>query len=240
MGKRLGSDLEERVAELFLNLGFKVLMNTTRFGFETDVYAEIPGCRIIIECKEYKNAYLNIGALLHQWASKGQMAGVDRTIIVISGHKISSRFYKKAKELGVYLFSGDLIEELHNAPSRKDAFYRLNNLIRFDEEKYQKYIQEKRLRELKVVTLFVGIIGAFVLLLKLLPSNVASDLISIAVIICCVVLFVWLILNPYFVKKIFSSLRELLDIMIFFGEGAFGKKKKRKFIRRVSRKGRRR
>ncbi len=164
MTKRKGTFLEETIATLFKRAGFNVQLNTKRFGFEVDVYAHKKDFNIIIECKQYENSYINIGSLLHEWASKGKSASADKIVVVIAGQIIPEKFYHLASNLGIILLDNEMVHGL-NLMDNQDVKEALNDMIRFDEKSY--YLKQKKLffKKLKIIgiTLFFFIIVLLIL-----------------------------------------------------------------------------
>ena len=146
MGNRRGTYLEQSVSIIFKKSGFDTILNTKKYGFEVDVLAYKKGYNIIIECKQYDHSYINIPSLLHQWSSKGQRAGANKTIVVVTGQKISDSAYDLAKDLGIYLLDDEKIHHLSSL-DKKECKEELNKLIQFDEEEYIKIVNEREKEE---------------------------------------------------------------------------------------------
>lgn len=141
MAKRKGTFLEESVSNLFRKAGFETEVGNNEHDFEIDVLAKRKEFKVVIECKQYDNSYINISSLLHEWRSKGEIAEAHRTIVVVAGMEIPEKFYTLARKLGVYLM-GD--EEIHYFLSldKDELKERLNEKINFDIE---KQIQKEKL-----------------------------------------------------------------------------------------------
>jgi len=152
MGNRRGTYLEQSVSIIFKKSGFDTILNTKKYGFEVDVLAYKKNYNIIIECKQYDHSYINIPNLLHQWSSKGKRAGANKTIVVVTGQKISDSAYDLAKDLGVYLLDD---KEIHHLSSldKKECEEELNKLIQFDEEEYIKIVKKEEEKEEKEIRL---------------------------------------------------------------------------------------
>ena len=136
-GRRKGSFLEKVVGEIFERSGFNVKLNDTSFGFEIDVLATKNDYKIIIECKQYDSSYINIPNLLHLWESKGRSVNADKVVVVVSGQPLREKDFELSKKLGVYLIDEETIHRLNNL-DRDDCKSKLNHLVKFDEEEFEK------------------------------------------------------------------------------------------------------
>ncbi|GAI23852.1 unnamed protein product [marine sediment metagenome] len=131
---------------IFKNAEFYTEINTKRFGFESDVYAEKSGIKLIVQCKQHDNSYLNVIEKLFEWEAKGRYAKVNKVILVVSGREIREDEYEKAKELGVCLWNEDLIQELLKL-NKEDLKKELNRLIEFKEEEYKQKEEKEETKE---------------------------------------------------------------------------------------------
>lgn len=169
MAKRKGTFLEESVSNLFKKAGFETEVNNQDHDFEVDVLAKKGDFKVIIECKQYDNSYLNISSLLHEWRSKGESANADRTLLIISGIEIPEKFYNIASQLGVYLMDDETIHYLLSL-DKADLKEKLNEKIRFDEEEHKTKLKSKKRKKsikwfIKLIVL-VGVVVAIYFVLK--------------------------------------------------------------------------
>src|SRR3989344_4478720 len=130
MIKRKGSLLENNLAIIFERVGFDVKVNSKEFGWEADVIARRDNFTILIQTKQYENSYINITDLLHQWASKGKNAGVDRVVLVIWGINIPQKCYSEAKELDIYLWDSEVVKKLQRL-DKQELSSELSIMLKF-------------------------------------------------------------------------------------------------------------
>ncbi len=137
---RMGNYLERDIAILFERIGFDVSTNSKELGFEADIIAKKDKFRILIQTKQYDNSYINVGDLLHQWASKGKHNKVDRTLVVIAGFTIADKYFNLAKNLGVFLWNDAILHKLKKIETNKELYRRIGELLQFEEilEKFRK------------------------------------------------------------------------------------------------------
>ena len=128
---RKGSFLERSLARIFDKAGFEVSINSKKFGFETDILVTKGEFTILVEAKQYENSYLNVGSLLHEWHSKGKNSGADRVLVVITGIKISEKFYQLAKELGIYLWDEEIFHELVGIEGNRSLYRQICTYLDF-------------------------------------------------------------------------------------------------------------
>ncbi|MFB6246059.1 MAG: restriction endonuclease [Candidatus Pacearchaeota archaeon] len=162
MVKRRGTFLEQSVANLFKKAGFETEVGNNDHDFEIDVLAKREEFKVVVECKQYDNSYINISSLLHEWRSKGEISEADRTIVVVAGMEIPEKFYTLARNLGIYLI-GD--EEIHYLLSldKEDLKEKLNEKISFDIE---EQIQKEKLAKKKSLEKWALAIGISILVLS--------------------------------------------------------------------------
>lgn len=170
MAKRKGTFLEESVANLFRKAGFETEVNNQDHDFEIDVLAKRDDFKVLVECKQYDNSYINISSLLHEWRSKGEIAKADRTIVVVAGIEIQEKFYSLAKSLGVYLIDDETIHYLLSL-DKNELHEKLNEKINFDlEEQIEKERSRKKQKFWKwvlgilLIVLILGLSYYFVFL----------------------------------------------------------------------------
>ncbi|KKK85167.1 hypothetical protein LCGC14_2776010 [marine sediment metagenome] len=145
-----GKFLERIIEGIFKNAGFYTEVNTRKWGFETDVFEKKEGYNVIVQCKQHDKAYLNIKEKLFEWMGKGIYAKVDKVVLVVSGREIREDEYAKARELGVGLWSEDLVQQLLKL-DKGDLKEKINRLIGFKEEEYQKKKEEEKEREIEEI-----------------------------------------------------------------------------------------
>ncbi len=148
--RRSGGLLERTLANIFKNIGFDVSVNSKEFGFEADIIAKKDTFTILIEAKQHDNSYINVGSLLHEWCSKGKSAGVDRTLVVITGMEIPHKSYDLAKQLGVFLWDESMIHKLNDLETKSQVYNKVCLLLGFGEimERF-KMIDEANLNQIQ-------------------------------------------------------------------------------------------
>jgi len=151
---RKGSLLEKTLANLFDKAGFDVEINSKKFGFETDILVTRGTFKIIIEAKQYENSYLNIGSLLHEWSSKGKSVNADKVLVVITGVRISKKFFQLAEKLGIYLWGEEIYHELIGIEEKRNLYNQICSYLNFGEVmKRLEQIEDAHLYPSQVVRL---------------------------------------------------------------------------------------
>lgn len=115
LGSRQGSLLEKNIQRIFNLAGFSTELNKRIHGYEVDVFAEVDGKRVVIECKQYEKGGLNIRNLIHQWSNKNKIIEADRVVIAIYGHEIPKNALSLAKDESIILWNNDGIDEVLDA-----------------------------------------------------------------------------------------------------------------------------
>jgi len=152
---RKGSFLERLIARLFDRIGFDTKLNSKEFGFESDVIAKKKGFTIIVEAKQYEG-YINLGALIDQWANRARRSGVDRVLLVVTGHKnIPEKYYKLAKDEGIYLWDENIVHNLNDIETKEQLYFEIGKRLEFTEivEKLEK--RAKKIMKIKLISIAI-------------------------------------------------------------------------------------
>ncbi len=162
-GNRKGSFLERIIGRVFQKIGFNTKLNSREFGFEADVIARKMRFTVLIETKQYDSSYLNVGSLIHEWASKGKLSGVDRTLLVITGLKnIPEKYQQLAKSLGVYIWDEETVHRLNDLDS-KELYDEIGTRLKFTDVIAKRNAQMMLIVK---IALFVGVIFMFFLFIN--------------------------------------------------------------------------
>lgn len=159
---RKGSFLEKLISRLFNRVGFETKLNSNEFGFESDVIARKRNFKIIIETKQYDNAYINMGALIDQWANRAKRTDVDRVLLVVTGYKkIPEKYYQLAKQEGIYLWDEDTVHNLNDIGTKKQLYFEVGKRLEFTDvvEKLEK--KAKKILTIKLISVAVIVLLLF-------------------------------------------------------------------------------
>lgn len=152
---RKGSFLERLIARLFDRIGFDTKLNSKEFGFESDVIAKKKGFTIIVEAKQYEG-YINLGALIDQWANRAKRTNADRVLLVVTGHKnIPEKYYNLAKSEGIYLWNEETVHNLNDIETKEKLYFEIGKRLEFTEvvEKLEK--RAKKIMKIKLISIAV-------------------------------------------------------------------------------------
>ncbi len=120
--KRRGTLLERNVAWLFSTLGFDTKTNVRIKNHEIDVIVRSNGKSLAVECKQYEKSHLTVRNLIYEWATKRQILGVDRVLLVLWGCNVKDEDRKLAKRLNISIWDEEDFEKIFNlALERKKA-----------------------------------------------------------------------------------------------------------------------
>jgi len=112
MGTRPGTLLERDIQKIFKLAGFTTHHQAKIKGYEIDVLAETDkGLRIIIECKQYENAQIEVRNLIHQWDSKNKEIQANKILLVIYGINITHSEKSLAHKLGITIWDKKDVED---------------------------------------------------------------------------------------------------------------------------------
>ena len=162
---RKGSFLERLIARLFSRIGFKTELNSKEYGFETDVIASRNNFTIIIEAKQYEG-YINLGALIDQWANRARRTNVDRVLLVVTGYKeISEEYYKLAEQEGIYLWDEETIHNLNDIETNSQLYFEIGKLLKFTDIMEQLEIKAKKMFKIRFILITIGILFMLILFL---------------------------------------------------------------------------
>ena len=153
---RKGSFLEKLISRLFNRVGFETKLNSNEFGFESDVIARKRNFKIIVETKQYDNAYINMGALIDQWANRAKRTDVDRVLLVVTGYKkIPEKYYQLAKQEGIYLWDEDTVHNLNDIGTKEQLYFEIGKRLEFTDvvEKLEK--RAKKILTIKLISVTV-------------------------------------------------------------------------------------
>jgi len=134
MVTRRGTLLEKNVDKIFRLADFNTKRNVFINGYEVDVFAELEGVKIIIQCKQYESAKLSVRDALHQWDSKNKFILADKCILVIYGQDVNSGDRDIAKKLDIILWDEKDLDRIEILSSEK----LLKELNLTDNKKYEK------------------------------------------------------------------------------------------------------
>jgi len=124
---REGKLLENLVGKIFDKAGFDVQYNVILSGYEVDVYAKYEDIDVLIECKEYGSAGLDIPGLIYEWSGKNKKINAKKIILAIYGPNVSEKQYDLAEEEKISIWDTEKIETfLSELPKGEEA---LRNLI---------------------------------------------------------------------------------------------------------------
>jgi len=152
---RKGSFLERLIARLFDRIGFDTKLNSKEFGFESDVIAKKKGFTIIVEAKQYEG-YINLGALIDQWANRAKRTNADRVLLVVTGHKnIPEKYYDLAKQEGIYLWNEDTVHNLNDIETKEQLYYEIGKRLEFAEIVEELEKKAKKIRKIKIISIAV-------------------------------------------------------------------------------------
>ncbi|HCC25326.1 MAG TPA: hypothetical protein DEP85_07475 [Holosporales bacterium] len=167
---RKGSFLERIIARTFHKIGFDTKLNSKELGFEADVIARKRGFTILIEAKQYDSSYLNLGSLIHEWASKGKTSGVDRTLLVITGLKdIPEKYQELAKSLRVFLWDEETVHRLNDIDSKDELYKEIGKKMEFTD-----VIGQLQKKALKILLVKTAVVIALMLLVLLYFQNITK------------------------------------------------------------------
>jgi len=120
--KKRGTLLERNVAWLFSTLGFDTKTNVQIKNHEIDVIVRSNGKSLAIECKQYEKSHLTVRNLIYEWATKRQILGVDRVLLVLWGSNVKDEDRKLAERLNISIWDEEDFEKIFNlALERKNA-----------------------------------------------------------------------------------------------------------------------
>lgn len=167
---RKGSFLERIIAKTFNKIGFETRLNSKELGFEADVIARKRGFTILIEAKQYDSSYLNVGSLIHEWASKGKTSGVDRTLLVITGLKhIPEKYKELAQSLGVFLWDEETVHRLNDTYSKEELYKEIGKKLGFTD-----VMEKLRKRARKIFLVKAAFVVALMLLVLLYSQSITN------------------------------------------------------------------
>ena len=112
MASRKGSFLERDVERTLKLAGLNPKLNTIKKGYEIDVFLDIDGYSVLIECKAYERGGLHLINLIHQWESKNKEINANKILFVIIGKDISERERTLAKKHNITIWDENKWERI--------------------------------------------------------------------------------------------------------------------------------
>jgi hypothetical protein len=112
MASRQGSFLERDVERNLKLAGLKPKLNVIKQGYEIDVFLDMDGYSVLIECKAYERGGLHLINLIHQWESKNREIKANKILFVIIGKDISDREKALAKKHNITIWDENKWEKL--------------------------------------------------------------------------------------------------------------------------------
>lgn len=201
--KRESSLIQRLVANVFEKAGFKVDLNSGKFGFKADIIATkaSPQMTVIVTCKEHGKMPLNIESLLHEWDSKRKYANAQAALVVVGGINAKG-FFDYAKKLGVGLWDENVIYNLVAGQGKFDDFMRA--FIQFDTVGPAGKISKRGGLAVKIFKRIL--IAAIIYTISLAASLVTYYLINLNLLamwmISCVAFVILIVLKGYFLPEI--------------------------------------